>query len=492
MEAKLEFLAYHDPLTGLSNRLRFHDRLELELAHSRRDNSFISVLFLNLDHFKGVNDSLGHDVGDHLLIDVGHRIQRCLRQSDTVARFGDDSFVVLLPRLRMQEDVGTVAEKITDSLGQAFFVLGQELHVMARIGVASFPDDGEDPETLLRNANAALNQAKALGAQTFQVYNPRINQEARERMVLENGIRKCLAQEELLLHYQPIIDTSTGGIHSLEALLRWQHPEMGMVSPDRFIPIAEDSGMIHPMGDWILRRAARQLKVWQDLGFPDLRMAVNLSPKQLRRTNLWQEFADIVAEAHTHPSQIELEITESSLLGQEPQVMENLRKLREVGFGLALDDFGTGYSCLSYLKRLPLTALKVDRSFIREVNTDPEYASITYAIIAIAKALKLRTVAEGVETQEQCQFLWSAQCDAIQGFLFNKPMPPDNITALLLETAERRTQYQRHFPSESPAATPPEPEEESMPTLPDFTPRPREAEVSPQIERTEGLGRFYP
>jgi diguanylate cyclase (GGDEF)-like protein len=445
IETKLEYLAYHDPLTGLPNRMLFHDHLERELAHARRAKTKVGVLALNLERFRWVNDSYGHDIGDRLLTEVGHRIQKAVRQSDTVARLGSDTFVVMFPQMRSSEDISAISDKIQYQLMLPLFLNQQEVHIAARIGVAQFPEDGDDPETLLRNADAALNRAKQNATQTFQAYNPQINSAARERMQLETGIRKALQQEELSLHYQPIVDTGTGAIISFEALLRWNSAQLGPIPPDVFIPVAEDTGAIHAIGDWVFRSAMRQLRGWRELGFPELRMSVNISPKQLKRETLHRELLDIANEVGVPGELIELEITESSLLKQEPQVMENLKRFREAGMSLAVDDFGTGYSCLAYLKRMPFTCLKVDRSFIKQVNTDPEYASITYAIIAIAKALRMRTVAEGVETQEQCAYLWQLQCDAIQGYLFNKPMPADDCTRILNEIVERRQAFMQHI-----------------------------------------------
>jgi diguanylate cyclase (GGDEF)-like protein len=441
VEGKLEYLAYHDPLTGLPNRLLFHDHLERELSHGRRLKQQVGVLAINLERFRWVNDSFGHDVGDRLLTEIGARIQKAVRQSDTVARLGSDTFVVLLPKLRSGADISAVSEKIHTQIAQPLHLSSQEFQVGCRIGMAQFPEDGDDPETLLRNADAALNRAKQSATQTFQAYNPQINSAARERMQLENGIRRALQQEELSVFYQPIVDTSTGAIVSFEALLRWNSSQLGSIAPDVFIPIAEDTGAIHAIGEWVFRASLRQLRTWRELGFPELRISVNISPKQLRREALADEMLAIARDAGIPAELIELEITESSLLKQEAQVMENLKRFREAGMELAVDDFGTGYSCLAYLKRMPFTCLKVDRSFIKQVNTDPEYASITYAIIAIAKALHMRTVAEGVETQEQCAYLWQLQCDAVQGYLFNKPMPAEDCTRLLANIGERRQAY---------------------------------------------------
>jgi diguanylate cyclase (GGDEF)-like protein len=488
IETKLEYLAYHDPLTGLPNRMLFHDHLERELAHARRAKTKVGVLALNLERFRWVNDSFGHDIGDRLLTEVGRRIQKAVRQSDTVARLGSDTFVVLFPQMRTSEDVSAISDKIQNQIMQPLFLTGQEIQIAARIGVAQFPEDGDDPETLLRNADAALNRAKQNATQTFQAYNPQINSAARERMQLETGIRKALQQEELSLHYQPIVDTGTGAIISFEALLRWNSAQLGPISPDVFIPVAEDTGVIHAIGDWVFRSALRQLRGWRELGFPELRMSVNISPKQLKRESLHREFVEIAKEIGIPGELIELEITESSLLKQETQVMENLRKFREAGMSLAVDDFGTGYSCLAYRKRMPFTCLKVDRSFIKQVNTDPEYASITYAIIAIAKALRMRTVAEGVETQEQCAYLWQLQCDAIQGYLFNKPMPADDCTRMLAEIGERRKAFLQHIQlAESQARA--QSEEQGLDLLPlalppDWQPTPKstDAEDMPPID----------
>jgi diguanylate cyclase (GGDEF)-like protein len=445
IETKLEYLAYHDPLTGLPNRLLFHDHMEREISNAKRHKTKIGILALNLERFRWVNDSFGHEIGDQLLTEMGHRIQKAIRQSDTVARLGSDTFVILIAQLRNSADIVTVSEKIQTQIARPLFLSGQEIQISGRMGGSQYPDDGDNPDTLLRNADAALNRAKQNDSATFQAYNPQINTAARERMQLESGIRKALQLDELSLHYQPVVDTATGAIVSFEALLRWNSNQYGSIPPDVFIPVAEDTGTIHKIGEWVLWTALRQLRQWRDMGFPELRMAVNLSPLQLRRKNLSAEFIAIANEIGIPGDLIELEVTESSLLKQESEVLENLKCFREAGFGLAVDDFGTGYSCLAYLKRMPFTCLKVDRSFIKQVNTDPEYASITYAIIAIAKALRMRTIAEGVETQEQCTFLWQLQCDAIQGFLFGKPVAAIECSRLLKEINDRRKMFEEHL-----------------------------------------------
>ncbi len=442
IEARLEHMAYYDPLTGLPNRTLFRERMELEISHAQRDRIGICVLFLNLDRFKDVNDTLGHEAGDGLLAETGRRIQRALRASDSVGRFGGDTFAILMPRVRDPKEAVPVADKVLASLRRPFLIAGQEIHLSARIGVAMYPRDGEDADTLFRNSDAALHQAKALATRAFHAYNPAINQIAKERLALESGIRKALERGELELFYQPIVETATGAIAALEALLRWRRGEKDCVLPEVFIPIAEDTGMIHSIGDWVLGEACRQLHVWQGMGFHDLRMAVNLSPRQLKRESLWIDFEAIATQAGVRPGDVDLEITESSLLGQESQVMENLERLRAAGFQLSLDDFGTGYSCLAYLKRLPFSCLKVDRSFIRQSHTDPDYASITYAIVAVAKALKLKVIAEGVETQEQCAFLWQLQCDQVQGYLFGRPVAAQEITTGLFDISDRRRRFQ--------------------------------------------------
>ncbi len=442
VESKLEYLAYHDALTRLPNRIMFNDRLDVELARSGRENQKVGVLFLNVNRFKSINDSLGHELGDRLLMEVGQRLKRCLRTNDTVARFGSDTFVQILVNIRNPEDISSIALKMFESLNKPFQLADQEININARIGAAIYPADGEDRDTLLRNADAALSRAKEQGFQRLELFNSQINLKAVERMNVEGAIRKALPQDELYLHYQPIIDVATGVMSGVEALLRWQHPTLGFIPPDVFIPIAEDTGLIHPIGEFVLRTACKQAKIWHGLGFPEFYMSVNVSPRQLRNEFLADQFFKVLKEIGMEPHTLMLEITESSLLGEEPAVMDNLTKFKEAGIGLAVDDFGTGYSCLANLKKLPITCLKVDKAFIKEINSDSEYATIVYAIIAIAKALKLKVIAEGVETQEQCSFLWSMQCDAIQGYLFNKPIPPKNITDILMDSLNRRKLFQ--------------------------------------------------
>ncbi len=453
MESNLEYLAYHDPLTGLPNRRLFSDRLDVELAHALRESQKVAILFLNLDRFKDTNDTLGHERGDRLLMETGMRIKRSLRAVDTVARFGSDTFVVMLPRVRNAEDVSSIAHKILHSLNQTFYLSGQEIHVTARIGIAIAPNDGEGRDDLLRNADAALSRAKEEQSQNFQLYNSQINRMAAERMSLENGVRRALAQEEFITYYQPIIDVKTGVIVGMEALLRWYNPREGkMIMPDKFIPIAEDTGIITALGDWVLRQACKQACIWRDLGFPGLTMAVNLSPRQLKEADLVQRFQAIISGSGLNPKNLVLEITEGILMGKDETTLNGLQSFKDMGVGLAVDDFGTGYSCLGNLKRLPITTLKIDRSFVMELVKDQEYAAITHAIIAIAKTLKLRVVAEGVETEEQRAFLYALHCDEMQGYLFSKPLPAEDITRMLLDMAERRHRHTGSVPEIKPGA----------------------------------------
>ncbi len=448
VENDLEYLAYHDPLTGLPNRRLFADRLDVELVRSQREKQKLAIFFLNLDRFKDINDTLGHERGDRLLLETGRRIKRSLRAVDTVARFGSDTFVAMLPNVRNAEDISSIADKIFHALNQTFYLSGHEIHVTARIGVAISPGDGESKDDLLRNADAALSRAKEDQSQNLQLYNSQINRMAAERMALENGVRRALAHEEFITYYQPIIDVKTGVIVGMEALLRWYNAREGkMIMPDKFIPIAEDTGIITPLGDWVLRQACRQACVWRDLGFPGLVMAVNLSPRQLKEADLVSRFEAILAETGMDPQNLVLEITEGILMGRDEVTLNSLQAFRNLGIGLAVDDFGTGYSCLGNLKRLPITTLKIDRSFVMELVKDQEYAAITHAIIAIAKTLKLRVVAEGVETEEQRAFLYALHCDEMQGYLFSKPLPSEEITRVLLEMAERR-----HRNSPAPAS----------------------------------------
>jgi diguanylate cyclase (GGDEF)-like protein/PAS domain S-box-containing protein len=430
-EARLEFLANHDALTRLPNRTLFQDRLEEALHRAHRHGGRVGLLFIDLDRFKNVNDSLGHGVGDLLLQAVAERLTGCVRETDTVARLGGDEFMVLLDELAESRDSGKVADKILARLAQPFTLGGHELFISGSIGISCYPDDGGDPQTLQKNADAAMYRAKQSGRNTYQFFSAEMNAHALESLLMANKLRLALENDELQLHYQPIIDLASGKVSALEALLRWQHPELGMVPPSRFIPLAEDSGLIIPIGDWVLKRACRQMKAWQALGIAPRRIAVNLSVRQFKQKDLAQRIATILERTGFAPQSLELEITESMVMQDPDEAVEILDRLHRMGICLAIDDFGTGYSSLNYLKRLPVDFLKIDRSFVREIPSDREDVAITRAVIALAKSLDLRVIAEGVETEAQRAFLEAEGCDEAQGYLFAKPASAADTAAWL-------------------------------------------------------------
>ena len=428
---EIEHLAYHDALTGLPNRPLFIDRLIVALAQANRAGTRLAVFFLDLDRFKDINDSLGHSVGDTLLKSVAERVRRCVREGDTVARFGGDEFTLLIPRIDHIEDAAKIAQKIIETLKIPFFVADRELFVTTSIGVSIFPGDGPDPETLVRNADTAMYRAKEQGRDNYQLYAPAMNARAVERLGLENQLRKALSQNELLLHYQPILAAGTKSVIGLEALVRWQHPELGLVAPGHFISVAEMSGLIVPIGDWVLRTACRQLKIWQKKFDADLMVAVNLSARQFQQAELVEQIREVLQESGISPASLELEITESNAMQNAENTIYTLRELKALGVRIAMDDFGTGYSSLNYLKRFPIDTLKLDQSFVRDVMTDATDAAIVAAVITMAHSLDLEVVAEGVETEAQLEFLTRQGCDKLQGYLFSRPHPIEKIEPYL-------------------------------------------------------------
>jgi len=436
-EEMLNSMAYYDSLTGLSNRILFNDRLGLALAQARRTKEMLAVLYIDLDNFKAINDTLGHAVGDRLLQLVGRRLKDCLRDGDTIARLGGDEFVVLLPQIRCAEDATVVATKLLESFGLPFDLDNNELFITTSIGISLYPYDGDDTETMLKNADTALYRAKEHGKNNYQLYTSAMNAKAFERLALENSMRRALDREEFVVYYQPQVNLATGQIVGMEALLRWQHPDLGLVYPSEFIGLAEETGLIISIGDFALRTACKQNKAWQDAGHPPVRIAVNLSAKQFYQQNLDDTIAQALDDTNLHPKFLELEITESVVMKDTTSVSASLYKLKDMGIQVTIDDFGTGYSSLSYLKRFPIDGLKIDRVFIRNLTTDPNDAAIAKAIIAMAKSLNLRVVAEGVETTDQLEFLRSLKCDEIQGYLISRPVPADEATALLVESKQR-------------------------------------------------------
>jgi diguanylate cyclase (GGDEF)-like protein len=428
-EEQVRSLAYRDPLTTLPNRLLFQDRLAVAVAQAHRHRRPLAVVFLDLDRFKVINDSLGHSVGDRLIREVSTRLRTCLREGDTVARLGGDEFTLLLPDIGQAVDAAKVTAKVLDLLRLPFDIEGRELFVTASAGISLYPDDGSDAEALLKHADTAMYRAKELGRDNYQLYTPAMSATALERLALESSLRKALAQEELVLYYQPVFDR-TGQVHGFEALLRWRHPELGLVPPAEFIPLAEVTGLILPMGPWVLRSACAQAWIWQER-YPGLSVAVNLSPRQFQEPGLVGHVTDALADTGLDPRLLELEITETNAMQNAPTAIQTLRELKALGVRLSIDDFGTGYSSLSYLRRFPIDTLKIDQSFIHDIGADPDAAAIASAVIALAHTLKLDVVAEGVETREQLEFLAASGCDRMQGYLLSPPVPAERCDELL-------------------------------------------------------------
>ncbi|HUO44370.1 MAG TPA: EAL domain-containing protein [Burkholderiales bacterium] len=428
---RIEYLAYYDSMTTLPNRSMFGKLLAQGLANARRNKKQLAVLFLDLDRFKNVNDTLGHDAGDALLQEVAKRLKDSLRGNDTVARLGGDEFVVLLPELDDGKQAETVARKLLSIITKPFSVYDHELRITASIGISTYPKDGEDEQTLTKNADIAMYQAKDEGKNNFQFYSTQFNAHSFERLALESSLRRALERDEFQLYYQARRNLRTGQIPGMEALLRWKHPDLGMVSPVQFIPVAEETGLIVPIGAWVLKAACQQNVAWQKMGLPRLTMAVNLSARQFNDANLLRNIQNTLKETGMEPTLLELEITESMLMHDVERTLQVLTDIKKMGILLAIDDFGTGYSSLSNLKQFPVDTIKIDRSFIRDTPGDPEDKAIAEAIIAMSKTLSLSVIAEGVETKEQVDFLREHACDEIQGFYFNKPMPPDDFAEFL-------------------------------------------------------------
>ncbi len=436
-EKQLEYRAYYDSLTALPNRLLFRDRLVNSLSHARRNRVGLAVMYLDVDHFKLVNDGLGHSFGDALLADIAKRLQSSLRASDTISRIGGDEFSVLLPEIVNAEGVAGVARKVLDSLQRPFSVDGHELFVTASIGISCFPSDGEDAETLLKCADAALYRAKELGRNQAQLFTASMNERYVRRLALEQHLHHAVEREELELYYQPIYDRARRRIVSLEALLRWRDPHRGLIQPIEFIQLAEETGMIIQIGEWALRTACRQLRRWHDQGLTSLCMAVNISAVQLQQRGLVDVVRIALTESGLQPQMLQLEITESAAMQSFDLTMKVLRELRTMGVSIAIDDFGTGQSSLIYLKHFPITTVKIDKEFLREVTSDETAAAIVSYVINLAHTLQLKVVAEGVETEAQYTFLRHYACDLMQGYLFSRPLPADDVLPFLQQTLFR-------------------------------------------------------
>jgi diguanylate cyclase (GGDEF)-like protein/PAS domain S-box-containing protein len=438
MALQMVYSAQHDFLTGLPNRLLLNDRVTQAIAMAPRHNKQVAVLFLDLDGFKHINDSLGHPTGDKLLQSVAKRLVECVRTSDTVSRQGGDEFVVLLSEAEKWEDAAVTARRMLLSVALPHAIDNQELHITTSIGVSVFPDDGLDAETLIKNADTAMYQAKENGRQSCQFFKPEMNVRAVERQSIEEGLRRAIERNEFVLYYQPKINLASGAITGAEALIRWNHPTRGLVSPDQFIHIAEASGLILPIGNWVLREACRQARTWLDQGLPASTMALNVSALQLQQEDFVDSLLSVLHESGFDPLSLELELTESVLMKNADSAARILKQVREKGIQVAVDDFGTGYSSLSYLRQFPVDALKIDQSFVRRIASSGEDAAIVVAIISMARSLNLRVVAEGVETVKELAFLQKHLCDEVQGYYFSRPVPAEQFARLmergLLET----------------------------------------------------------
>ena len=430
-EERVRHLAHFDELTGLPNRSMFNQRLSHALARARRAEEPLAILFIDLDRFKNINDTLGHEAGDRVLKEIAQRLRGCLREVDTVSRLGGDEFVVLIEGPPRAADVAEVAQKILAAVARPVLLESQEFHLSASIGISTFPGDSDDLQSLMKNADIAMYRAKERGKNQFQFYSAQINVHTLERVALESDLRYALERNEFLLHYQPKVDIAGNRIVGMEALVRWQQPGKALIAPAQFIPLAEETGLIVPIGEWVLKTACLQNKAWQDQGLPRLRMAVNLSPRQFAHESLLQDVARVLKETGLDPAWLELEITESMVMRQPEQAVALLGSLRAMGIHLSIDDFGTGYSSLSYLKRFPLDSVKIDRSFILDIPGSDDDVAITQAIIAMAHSLRLKVIAEGVETEEQLRFLRENGCDEMQGYYFCRPLPEAEILLLL-------------------------------------------------------------
>ncbi len=431
MALQITHSAEHDFLTGLPNRMLLNDRVRQAIAQAPRHMKHVAVLFLDLDGFKHINDSLGHPTGDKLLQSVAARLVECVRASDTVSRQGGDEFVMLLSEVADSEDAAITAKRMLQAVSQPHSIDQHDLHITTSIGVSVYPQDGLDADTLIQNADTAMYQAKESGRQSFQFFKPAMNARAVERQSIEESLRRALERREFTLHYQPKVNLKTGAIIGAEALLRWTHPTRGSVSPMDFIPVAEDCGLILPIGAWVLREACVQARTWIEVGLPPISMAVNVSAIEFRHEKFLEGLFAILEQTGFDPRSLELELTESVLMKHAASTAKILRSLRESGIGVAVDDFGTGYSSLSYLQKFPVDAVKIDQSFVRQISTAGEDTTIVKAVIGMARGLKLRVIAEGVETLEEVAFLRAYRCEEAQGYYFSRPVPAQQFAMLL-------------------------------------------------------------
>ncbi len=430
-QERIHYLAHYDPVTNMPNRVLMRDRLQQNLAHAERNHCMVAVLFLDLDRFKVINDSLGHHAGDLLLQILGQRLTGCIRQGDTVSRQGGDEFVVVISEVRQLEVLKVITEKLLATVAEPIEIYGHEVTTTTSIGISLFPHDGMAVDSLMKNADMAMYQAKKQGGNNCQFYSSDMNDRSRERLNLENSLRHALERGELSLHYQPQIDIGTGKVFGMEALLRWRHPQLGDIPPTKFIPLAEETGLISAIGDWVLNEACAQMQTWRDQGFDGLRISVNISARQLQQKDLVNRVGAILDATGLAASMLDLELTESMLMENMQENVAVLQSLRQLGLVISIDDFGTGYSSLAYLQRLPIETLKIDRSFVRDITSQNSNAPIALAVIALAHSLGHKVIAEGVETKEQLEFMRNHGCDAVQGYYFSKPLTAASLTEYL-------------------------------------------------------------
>jgi diguanylate cyclase len=443
--AALQHQATHDALTGLPNRLLFIDRLGREIAHAERDGNLFAVLVVDLDRFKVINDTLGHGPGDQLLIEIAQRLSNAIRSADTVARTGGDEFLLLLTDIREAPDAAVIAAKIISELDKSVSISGTEVHTSASIGISVYPADGSDSETLIAHADEAMYFAKQAGRNSFQFFSSGMSVFSRERLDLESELRRALPMKQFEVHYQPKVDVATGRMNSVEALLRWRHPTRGLVGPLEFIPIAEETGLMLSIGEWVLREACRQARQWQREGLPFLRIAVNISPIHFRQSKFLEIVRSALLDNDLEPQYLEIELTEKTVMDHAENSVNILKELSRMGVIVSIDDFGTGYSSMSYLRRFPIDTLKIDRSFIHDMTTNSDAASIVRAIISLAHSLRLKVVAEGVETAEQLEQLRELGCDQFQGFYRSAALLPSEIGAFVKKSAEASLLDQEMF-----------------------------------------------
>ncbi len=431
MEEAIRFQAFHDPLTGLPNRRLFMDHLSREISHVKRKGEVLAVLFLDLDRFKPINDSLGHIVGDRILQSISDRLKDRMRESDIIARMGGDEFAIVVTNINHPEDATRIADKVLSGFYEPVLLDNREFNLSASIGISMFPQDGDVPEALIKNADIAMYKAKQRGRNNYQFFNTEMNAKSLERLIIETSLRQMLGRGELLVHYQPQIDVRSGRIVAAEALARWKHPRLGLLAPAQFIPLAEESGLIASIDEWVLRSAAAQVREWQKSGWEDLRVSVNLSAGHFHRSGLVDLISRLLKDCDLDPQFLEVEITESVVMQDVETTFRNLKALTAMGIVLAIDDFGTGYSSLSYLRKLSARKLKIDKSFVAGLPADQDSRAVITAIIAMAHSMKLSVIAEGVETEEQCSMLISLGCDGIQGYLIEKPLPTEEFKKLI-------------------------------------------------------------